>query len=259
MKPDISEFSYGYALTDELIHWHGTNITAAPVFPSLYEEGQPGGGYDVALNRGGIPLFLQFKLADCMVRRTAQEVRKGHLTCPFYRMHLRPARHSNQHGMLLDLEARGNEVYYSAPAFHQLDELNDAYLNHQVRRRSLWMRPSAIGPLPDDGDHHVAFRVPGASVVCSEPRKITEPSDFDAFAQRIEGSVKERRRLALRDESLSKLAEDLYSIGERREEISSEQKVEARESLRSRRPIERVAYYASMFFGLQLFVVSERE
>jgi len=48
MKPQISEFSYGYALTDELIHWHGTNLTAAPIFPSLYQEGQVGGvGGDV--------------------------------------------------------------------------------------------------------------------------------------------------------------------------------------------------------------------
>ena len=67
MKPDIAEFNYGYALTDELIHWHGAGITAVPIFPSLYDEGQPGGGYDVKLDRGGIPLFLQFKLSDCMV------------------------------------------------------------------------------------------------------------------------------------------------------------------------------------------------
>jgi hypothetical protein len=86
MKPDISEFSYGYALTDELIHWHGTGITAVPIFPSLYDERQPGGGYDVKLDRGGIPLFLQFKLSDCMVRGTAQEVRSGSFSCPFYRI-----------------------------------------------------------------------------------------------------------------------------------------------------------------------------
>ena len=49
MKPNISEFIYGYALTSELISWHGTSITAAPVFPSLYQEGQAGGGYDVML------------------------------------------------------------------------------------------------------------------------------------------------------------------------------------------------------------------
>lgn len=259
MKPDISEFSYGYALTDELIHWHGTSITAAPVFPSLYDEGQKGGGYDLKLDRGGIPLFLQFKLADCMVRATAGEVQKGHFTCPFYRMHLRPTRHSNQHEMLLDLENQGNEVYYSAPAFHELDDLNAAYLNHQVMQRSIWMRPSVIGPLPNDRDHHVAFQVPGFCMVCSEPRKIDEPSDFETFAQRIESDFKQRRKFALSENRLSELAETLYTIGQRRKEISAEQKGAARRDLQSRRPLERVAFYACMFFGLQLFVVVERE
>jgi len=40
MKPQVSEFSYGYALTGELIHWQGTNLTAVPISPSLYQEGQ---------------------------------------------------------------------------------------------------------------------------------------------------------------------------------------------------------------------------
>jgi hypothetical protein len=47
-------------------------------------------------------------------------------------MYIRPARHSEQHEMLLDLENDGNEVYYSAPAFHKPEEFNDAYLNNQV-------------------------------------------------------------------------------------------------------------------------------
>lgn len=77
MQPNISEFSYGYAITDELIHWYGTTITASPVFPSLYQEGQQGGGWDLKLQRPGIPLFLQFKLSHCMIRTNAREHQKG--------------------------------------------------------------------------------------------------------------------------------------------------------------------------------------
>ena len=172
MKPNISEFSYGYAITEELIHWNGTNITAAPVFPSLYEEGQPGGGYDVMLKRPGIPLFLQFKLSDFMVRSTAQECQDGLFTIPFYRMHLRPSRYSAQHEMLLDLEKDGNEVYYSAPAFHEPVELNEAYINHQVKVRSIWLRPSWIGYLRDGENHHVAFKHPGDRHLYSAHRRI---------------------------------------------------------------------------------------
>ena len=103
MKSNISEFSYGFALTDELIRFPGFKLTAAPVFPSLYEEGQTGGGWDVRLNRPGIPLFLQFKLSECMVRRNCREVREGILGVPCYRIQLLAARLSHQHRLLLDL------------------------------------------------------------------------------------------------------------------------------------------------------------
>jgi hypothetical protein len=39
MKPDISEFSYGYALTEELMNDIGSSFRTVPVFPSLYQEG----------------------------------------------------------------------------------------------------------------------------------------------------------------------------------------------------------------------------
>jgi len=38
MTPEISEFSYGFALTNELVGW--APVAAAPLFPSLIEEGK---------------------------------------------------------------------------------------------------------------------------------------------------------------------------------------------------------------------------
>src|SRR5580704_15864116 len=81
-KCQFSEFSYGYCLTEDLIVGQGTQLTAAPVFPSLIEEGQPGVGYDVRFDRPGTPLFLQFKLVHQMVRGTANETKKGHFHPP---------------------------------------------------------------------------------------------------------------------------------------------------------------------------------
>jgi hypothetical protein len=77
MKAHFSEFSYGYALTHELVNRFSTFVCAAPVFPSLVEEGRSGGGYDVQLDlRGhsrGYLLFLQFKLSEFMVRSKASQ------------------------------------------------------------------------------------------------------------------------------------------------------------------------------------------
>ncbi len=219
MKPNISEFSYGYAVTEELVHWQGTNITAAPVFPSLYQEGQPGGGWDVVLDRAGIPLFIQFKLSDCMSRRSAYECWKGWFIPPFYRMHIRPGRFSHQHEMLVDLENAGNEVYYSAPAFHEPWELNEAYLNHDVNNRSIWVRPSWIGSLPDDWDHHVAFQQPGGKRFCSESRPIEDRADFNSFSTRIVSSMKERGAFSLTDRYLLEVSEQIADISRKRRDI----------------------------------------
>ena len=166
MKPDISEFSYGYALTSEIVQLYGASLVGAPVFPSLIDEGSL--GYDLELPVAGKPIFFQFKLSDHMVRSTAQGANK--MPVPHYRMHLRPLKHSRQHDLLLALEKRGHIVFYAAPQFHRPDELNDAYAMREVVQRSAFFRPNAIGSLPDQHEHFVCFNgsLPHG-YLCSEP------------------------------------------------------------------------------------------
>ncbi|WP_439868978.1 hypothetical protein [Pseudomonas syringae] len=71
MKPEMSEFSYGFAFTNELIHAPDSHVVAAPEFPSLQKEGKPSGGYDVKIPFGS-PLFLQFKLSHFMARTNSE-------------------------------------------------------------------------------------------------------------------------------------------------------------------------------------------
>lgn len=257
MRPNISEFSYGYAITEELVHWHGTRITAAPVLPSLYHEGQPGGGWDVMLDRTGILLFLQFKLSDRMTRRSAYECQQGWFSPPFYRMHIRPARFSDQHEMLLDLENIGNEVYYSTPAFHEPWELNQAYLSHNVKNRSVWIRPSWIGPLPDEWDHCVAFQQPGTKRFHSESRMIEDKADFESFTAKIASSLKDKGAFALTNKNLLYIAEQLTEISRKKRDISAESYKMTREETKSWSALKRIAFYSNMFLGVQLFIVNE--
>ena len=258
MRPNISEFSYGFAITNELVQAPGA-VTAAPVFPSLLAEGQQGGGWDVKLDRPGVPLFLQFKLCDQMTRRTCREARQAGFNVPCYRMHLRSARSSRQHEMLLDLEATGQEVYYSAPIFHQPEELNDAFLQRSVRARSIWIRPSDIGQLPDDGDHHVSFEPGSPWTLFSKPRPIEARREFEDVATQLTNRLRERERTDLSEERLEGLADAIASIADKRHDISQRQRDISREAARPAAPLQRVAYYASVFLESQLFVVQERQ
>src|SRR5262245_45681687 len=146
MNPDFSEFSYGYAVTEEMVASLKAVIIGAPIFPSLYEEGKKGGGYDLKIPLAGKPIFLQFKLSDYLKKRSAKEHQQGKLRVPYYRMHLRPLRHSDQHNLLLDLDTSGETVFYIAPEFHLPEELNDHYLRKRVVQNSVAFRPRDIGP-----------------------------------------------------------------------------------------------------------------
>lgn len=171
MKSLISEFSYGFALTHELVIALGS-LSAAPIFPSLIEEGRTGGGYDVKLEAPGIPLFLQFKRSECLQMRNAREIRAGaRLNVPFYRCEITGKRDSRQHEMLIDLDQAPNRVFYAAPMFHQKDEFDAAFLSGTVRQRSFFVRPRSIGSFSDDRPHHLSFDG-SRCIVMSEPKEI---------------------------------------------------------------------------------------
>ena len=259
MKPNISEFSYGYTLTDELINWHGAPLTAAPVFPSLYQEGQPGGGYDVRLKWPGILLFLQFKLSHHMVRKNTQERRDKNFLTPFYRMKLRPSRHSKQHQLLLDLEnaKQKHKVYYCAPEFHTPKELNEAYLGREICECSLWIKPSKIGPLPDDRDHHIAFTLGSAPWLYSEPHRLKCRGEFSEFEESILGSLNERPEDAMQERSLRQTVQDLEEILSHHGLLPEPKSTFHGESEKLRL-LHKIAFYARTCLDSQLFIVLKK-
>ena len=168
MTPEISEFAYGFALTNELVGW--TNVKTVPIFPSLIEEGRSGGGYDVKLELPAVPLYLQLKRSDCMTRRSAKEIRDYNLdlSIPYYRFKVTERTKSAQHELLLELESDSNFVFYVTPRFHTNPQINIAWTRKEVAARSIFVRPSLIGSL-DDKTHHISFD--GADTfLCSEPR-----------------------------------------------------------------------------------------
>ncbi len=227
MIPDISEFSYGFALTNELVGW--VSLSAAPVFPSLIEEGKQGGGYDVKLDRPGAPLFLQFKRAECMMRASAYEIAKHGLplSVPFYRFPITQRNKSFQHTSLVELDDGTNLVYYAAPRFHTIGEINRAWQNGDVSARSIFVAPSAIGLIRDNEKHAVSYDRQH-TFFCSEPREIKAQSATD-LAERIQAQVSSDSR-PVRE----KLPEWLENIRERRsraretqEKITAELEAEA--------------------------------
>ena len=257
MRPGISEFSYGYAVTEALVRDASLPLTAAPVFPSLLEEGKEGGGYDLLLNGPGVPLFIQFKLAEYMTgRKGTPEIRDRLFTGPFYRMHLRPLRRSNQHQLLCELEAQGNPVYYIAPAFHETTALNDLYLNKQILRKSVYFKPSTIGPLPDTSDHHVAFQLSGDAYRLSDPAHIQQPFDLLTFTEDLVGRLNIQGEYALSFENVSLLIRSMIDILAL-DDMFHEQDVSNIAMILDDIPglLEQLSFLSRVFFECNLFIV----
>jgi len=72
MAVPISEISYGYAFTENLVQSSRNGPTKAPKFPTLIEEA--GLGYDVKIELPSLPVFFQFKIERLLKRRAAREI-----------------------------------------------------------------------------------------------------------------------------------------------------------------------------------------
>lgn len=195
MKLGYTEFSFGYAFTENLIRSASAATGGAPYFPNLIQEGRL--EYDVHIDFPGYPLYLQYKLPDLMVRDTAGEISKHSLpgiATPFFRMHLMKRPVSRQHQLLMDLE-RGHphSVYYATPELGSNDSFNAAYNSASVHLRSALFFPNDIGGLPDDDPHVVAYRddLPYAWF-CSKPRE-TRVFRFEDIVGRLRRSFEEPR------------------------------------------------------------------
>ena len=195
MKVGYTEFSFGYAFTENLIRSSPTAPVGAPVFPNLIQEGMS--GFDIRINFPGAPLFLQYKLPELMRRGTAFEIANWScpgLSLPFFRIAMMRRDISRQHELLIELESRyPANVYYAAPGLENIRDFDRAYNSAAVARRSVFFSPTDIGPLPDDKNHSLAYK-PGLSVgyFFSEPKPINART-FDQLSGILSTTFEQHR------------------------------------------------------------------
>jgi hypothetical protein len=154
MKSEFSEFSYGFALSFEIMNGLGSAISGTPLFPSLFEEAQK--GYDVDFTLAGWPLFLQFKLADYLSIGNSKQY--SFYGSPYFRFSIRPINKSKQHNLLKDLSKEEPEVYYVAPSFYKLVSLNDLFKSVSIFMQSVFVPLTDLPSIHGNEQHCVTFR-----------------------------------------------------------------------------------------------------
>ncbi len=158
MRPDFSEFSYGFAFTHEYVN-RNPRLKAAPELPSLIKEAKR--GYDLALGYQGHPKYFQFKLSTYLNRSNAihwQDHRRAH-----YRVRLTTRPRGNhptgtdQHSRLKRLAETVHDVFYVAPRFHSQDEFDSLFLRGLVTENSLWAPLKDLRWVSDNEVHYMTF------------------------------------------------------------------------------------------------------
>ncbi len=200
MRLGYTEFSFGYAFTENLIRSSVTGPKAAPVFPNLAQEAYK--GYDVRIDLPGLPLFFQYKLPELMKRNTAFEIKTYNLTglkIPFFRMPLMPASLSKQHELLIKLEKKYPQtVLYASPGMPDRRAFNRAYTKGDVHRKSVFFSPGDIGTLPDGKPHSIAYCDSLAFAwMCSDPKEIRAMT-FEQMEHQVQSLFESPRFRALR-------------------------------------------------------------
>lgn len=187
-QAEFNEYIYGFAMTENFLN---TEIPHArrclPVMPTPREEGSVGGGFDVKIPYRHLSIFLQFKVPQVMSRASRKKP-QGYRT-PYYRIDLRTKK-PNQHKLLMELEAKGNLVFYAAPTFHRNRELREYFRVRTTHHNSVYISPTDIGPLSPK-PHHVAYhRGEQVGYVLSKPVMLEQAISDEAFGHTIDHAIR---------------------------------------------------------------------
>jgi hypothetical protein len=211
MKRKVSEFSYGFVLTHELVNAYGYLPTDSPRTSRQKKRKKTESEDEASNTPRGYPLFLQFKASEYMKRRNAGESKLVGL--PYFRFALHRKTQSNQHQLLIELEKQGSVVFYATPKIHEAVNLNSAFFDHQVVGLSLFISPGEIGELPDNQSHRIVFSNRADDVYfCSKQRRLDGVIHGNAFAGAVRRGVSELEPQVLDDEFFHRLAGEMVSL-----------------------------------------------
>ena len=260
MRPEFSEFSYGFAFTDAFVRRRG-RLTTAPVFPSLRDERHK--GWDVRLNLPGVSFFLQFKLSDRLTRPNATywQVHGG----SYFRIDITPLSRSPQHNLLKNFNDRGEDnVYYVAPFFYRMSQFDDAYVSNNIYERSLLIPVNRLPRLNDYEAHHLTFASTNEFRWHTDEENLhgeTIEGDFaarhldahiqDLFAQGSVEPVSQRYFTNLRGR-LEEILNSTRGISFRPFEDLGAVSLDTDDPLEE--PMSAIKYYLKTYFGLEMFM-----
>lgn len=254
-KPcQFSEFSYGYAVTEECVRRYASRVREAPRFPTLREERIL--AYDVHI--AGF-LYFQFKRPSLITGHRAREKEEDppDLRGNVYRMPLYSDGAPSQHDQLMELERevnRSGRVFYASPCFHTRVDFDTFYMDRTLLNNSLLVRPRAIGPLSADR-HRLSYN---RACFRTHAWRYSDPKQVEAVS--LEGFEAEINKLADGpDLSAGYLTQLFYSVSELVGDQGALRLVPGGISEPRLAPVARLANLVRRAFGVEMLVIGKRK
>lgn len=175
MELGFSEYSFGYACTENMIRSSVSSPKKAPFFPNLVQEGKL--GYDVRIEMPASPIILQFKIPSLVKNNSAPEIlthKLDGISAPFFRMPIMKRDISRQHEILVGLASdMPGSVYYATPQLDCCEAFNLSYRRVNVHCDTAYISPCHIGDICDNKPHKIVYMKNAAEGwLCSTPKKI---------------------------------------------------------------------------------------
>lgn len=154
----FTEREFEFCFNFEFVRGYPSALIGTPIIPSQRMEGILGYDVEFRLNNGQYSrsLFLQHKVSYYAEHRSGRNVNIWNCySGPYYRFSIERLDRSRQHNLLFELANKGEDVFYCAPLFTSIDNLQRYFVQSQVIENSRFFNPFEMGKIHDFEQHHV--------------------------------------------------------------------------------------------------------
>ena len=248
MSASFNEREFEFCFNAEFVRKNATALIGTPIIPSQRMEGVLGYDVQFRLQNGHFTksLFLQHKVSSYAQKRRGKNAKiwncyKG----PYYRFPVERLDKTRQHNLLVELALKGEDVYYCAPLFVGLNNLQTHFVQNQIMDNSRFFDPEEMGKVTDFDQHHVSYDPTGIfGFFHSDAKKLSTTSKLSVLKER---AVSRQINLEYAQSLQSQLADSIKSIYEAVPSIP--------EKVQQQGTVMIIAYLLRRYFNLEWLIL----
>lgn len=186
----FNEREFEFCFNAEFVRKYTNALIGTPIIPSQRMESILGYDVEFRLRNGhfSLSLFLQHKVTSYAKYRSGRNAK--FYDCyngPYYRFPVERLDKTRQHNLLVELAEKGEYVFYCAPIFIGIDELQNYFVHNQVIDHARFFDPKEMGWITDFDQHHVTCDPTGSfGFFHSDPIKLSTVISWERLTQDLE-------------------------------------------------------------------------